>query len=105
MVVASYRECDTIFTVLEACREFYLFFRLQNVSRGMYGKMATKREKERDRIEERKGFVARFTTFGKRIGDCRVNSGRKREMEIRGVYRLDRRKIVGDIDERPCSRF
>lgn len=43
----------------------------------MYGKMATKREKERGRIEERKGFVARFTTFGKRIGDCRVNSGRK----------------------------
>lgn len=47
------------------------------MSRGIYGKMATKREKERDRIEERKGFVARFTTFGKRIGDCRVNSGRK----------------------------
>lgn len=67
------------------------------------GKMATKREKERDRMEERKGFVARFTTFGKRIGDYRVNSGR--ESGERRVYRSDRRKIVGDIDEDPCSRF
>lgn len=32
------------------------------------------RERERKRMEERKRFVARFTTFGKRIGDCRINS-------------------------------
>lgn len=35
------------------------------------------RPRERQRMEERKGFVARFTTFGKRIGDCRVNSDGK----------------------------
>lgn len=70
----------------------------------MYGEKWRPRERKRETERKKgKGFVARFTTFGKRIGEYRVNSGR--ESGERRVYRSDRRKIVGDIDEDPCSRF